>query len=106
MVLLTFLPPCCSGRTQRQLLEHGRKAKIKSLPFERYWGYGGGPVPEGTGKKGRTLLAIHPPMLLSCRKHCTSRYDERQCRSSPDLLMDVSKQVSLHGISNSSVPRS
>ncbi|XP_019143293.1 FERM domain-containing protein 7 isoform X5 [Corvus cornix cornix] len=50
-----------SGRTQRQLLEHGRKAKIKSLPFER--------------------------------KHCTSRYDERQCRSSPDLLTDVSKQV-------------
>ncbi|KFV13022.1 FERM domain-containing protein 7, partial [Pterocles gutturalis] len=28
-------PPCCSGRTQRQLLEHGRKAKMKSLPFER-----------------------------------------------------------------------
>ncbi|XP_041885057.1 FERM domain-containing protein 7 isoform X4 [Corvus kubaryi] len=27
------------------------------------------------------------------RKHCTSRYDERQCRSSPDLLADVSKQV-------------
>ncbi|KGL90650.1 FERM domain-containing protein 7, partial [Charadrius vociferus] len=24
-----------SGRTQRQLLEHGRKAKMKSLPFER-----------------------------------------------------------------------
>uniref|UniRef100_A0A8C0U4Y3 FERM domain containing 7 n=1 Tax=Cyanistes caeruleus TaxID=156563 RepID=A0A8C0U4Y3_CYACU len=51
-----------SGRTQRQLLEHGRKAKMKSLPFER--------------------------------KHYTSRYDERQCRSSPDLLTDVSKQVS------------
>ncbi|XP_026704673.1 FERM domain-containing protein 7 isoform X1 [Athene cunicularia] len=50
-----------SGRTQRQLLEHGRKAKMKSLPFER--------------------------------KHYTSRYDERQCRSSPDLLTDVSKQV-------------
>ncbi|KAM4767981.1 FERM domain-containing protein 7 isoform 1-T1 [Cyanocitta cristata] len=50
-----------SGRTQRQLLEHGRKAKIKNLPFER--------------------------------KHCTSHYDERQCRSSPDLLTDVSKQV-------------
>ncbi|NXR49408.1 FRMD7 protein, partial [Hippolais icterina] len=50
---------CYSGRTQRQLLEHGRKAKIKNLPFER--------------------------------KHYTSRYDERQCRSSPDLLMDVSK---------------
>ncbi|XP_065545428.1 FERM domain-containing protein 7 isoform X4 [Lathamus discolor] len=49
-----------SGRTQRQLLEHGRKAK-KSLPFER--------------------------------KHYASRYDERQCRSSPDLLTDVSKQV-------------
>ncbi|KAM8997047.1 FERM domain-containing protein 7 isoform 4-T4 [Ara ararauna] len=49
-----------SGRTQRQLLEHGKKAK-KSLPFER--------------------------------KHCASRYDERQCRSSPDLLTDVSKQV-------------
>ncbi|XP_009575092.1 PREDICTED: FERM domain-containing protein 7, partial [Fulmarus glacialis] len=48
------------GRTQRQLLEHGRKAKMKSLPFER--------------------------------KHYTSRYDERQCRSSPDLLTDVSKQ--------------
>ncbi|NXX84881.1 FRMD7 protein, partial [Urocolius indicus] len=50
-----------SGRTQRQLLEHGRKAKMKSLPFER--------------------------------KHYRSRYDERQCRSSPDLLTDVSKQV-------------
>ncbi|XP_050830558.1 FERM domain-containing protein 7 isoform X2 [Serinus canaria] len=50
-----------SGRTQRQLLEHSRKAKMKSLPFER--------------------------------KHYTSRYDERQCRSSPDLLTDVSKQV-------------
>ncbi|KAM4879023.1 FERM domain-containing protein 7 isoform 1-T1 [Sylvia borin] len=63
-----------SGRTQRQLLEHGRKAKMKSLPFER--------------------------------KHYTSRYDERQCRSSPDLLTDVSKQVSPHGISSSSVLRS
>ncbi|XP_021261860.1 FERM domain-containing protein 7 [Numida meleagris] len=50
-----------SGRTQRQLLEHGRKAKRKSLPFER--------------------------------KHYASHYDERQCRSSPDLLTDVSKQV-------------
>ncbi|XP_042663195.1 FERM domain-containing protein 7 isoform X2 [Tyto alba] len=50
-----------SGRTQRQLLEHGRKVKMKSLPFER--------------------------------KHYTSRYAERQCRSSPDLLTDVSKQV-------------
>ncbi|NXU50388.1 FRMD7 protein, partial [Turnix velox] len=50
-----------SGRTQRQLLEHGRKAKMKSLPFER--------------------------------KHYASCYDERQCRSSPDLLTDVSKQV-------------
>ncbi|XP_065702896.1 FERM domain-containing protein 7 isoform X1 [Patagioenas fasciata] len=50
-----------SGRTQRQLLEHGRKAKMKSLPFER--------------------------------KHYASHYDERQCRSSPDLLTDVSKQV-------------
>ncbi|NXV24934.1 FRMD7 protein, partial [Cepphus grylle] len=50
-----------SGRTQWQLLEHGRKAKMKSLPFER--------------------------------KHYTSCYDERQCRSSPDLLTDVSKQV-------------
>uniref|UniRef100_A0A8C9NYH0 FERM domain containing 7 n=1 Tax=Serinus canaria TaxID=9135 RepID=A0A8C9NYH0_SERCA len=49
-----------SGRTQRQLLEHSRKAKMKSLPFERYRGHGGG---------------------------------ERQCRSSPDLLTDVSKQV-------------
>ncbi|NXC47045.1 FRMD7 protein, partial [Penelope pileata] len=50
-----------SGRTQKQLLEHGRKAKMRSLPFER--------------------------------KHHASRYDERQCRSSPDLLTDVSKQV-------------
>ncbi|XP_069723771.1 FERM domain-containing protein 7 isoform X2 [Phaenicophaeus curvirostris] len=50
-----------SGRTQRQLLEHGRKVKMKSLPFER--------------------------------KHYASHYDERQCRSSPDLLTDVSKQV-------------
>uniref|UniRef100_A0A8C4KKB3 FERM domain containing 7 n=1 Tax=Dromaius novaehollandiae TaxID=8790 RepID=A0A8C4KKB3_DRONO len=50
-----------SGRTQRQLLEHGRKGPLRSLPFER--------------------------------KRCASRYDERQCRSSPDLLTDVSKQV-------------
>ncbi|NWI19959.1 FRMD7 protein, partial [Crypturellus soui] len=50
-----------SGRTQRQLLEHGRKGQLRSLPFER--------------------------------KRRTSRYDERQCRSSPDLLTDVSKQV-------------
>ncbi|XP_067160150.1 FERM domain-containing protein 7 [Apteryx mantelli] len=50
-----------SGRTQRQLLEHGRKGQLRSLPFER--------------KRG------------------ASRYDERQCRSSPDLLTDVSKQV-------------
>ncbi|KYO32730.1 FERM domain-containing protein 7 isoform A [Alligator mississippiensis] len=27
------------------------------------------------------------------RKHCAARYSERQCRSSPDLLTDVSKQV-------------
>ncbi|XP_019391938.1 PREDICTED: FERM domain-containing protein 7 [Crocodylus porosus] len=27
------------------------------------------------------------------RKHCATRYSERQCRSSPDLLTDVSKQV-------------
>ncbi|XP_067405771.1 FERM domain-containing protein 7 [Emydura macquarii macquarii] len=50
-----------SGRTQRQLLEHGRKGKAKSTPFER--------------------------------KHAAARYQERQCRSSPDLLTDVSKQV-------------
>uniref|UniRef100_A0A670KJR3 FERM domain containing 7 n=1 Tax=Podarcis muralis TaxID=64176 RepID=A0A670KJR3_PODMU len=49
------------GRTQRQLLEHGTKGKLKSLPFER--------------------------------KHYPSRYHERQCRSSPDLLTDVSKQM-------------
>ncbi|XP_070616131.1 FERM domain-containing protein 7 [Erythrolamprus reginae] len=50
-----------SGRTQRQLLEHGAKGKQKSLPFER--------------------------------KHYSSRYHDRQCRSSPDLLTDVSKQM-------------
>ncbi|XP_060038620.1 FERM domain-containing protein 7 [Erinaceus europaeus] len=50
-----------SGRTQRQLLEYGKKGKLKSLPFER--------------------------------KHYPSQYNERQCRSSPDLLSDVSKQV-------------
>ncbi|XP_049728996.1 FERM domain-containing protein 7 [Elephas maximus indicus] len=50
-----------SGRTQRQLLEYGKKGKLKSLPFER--------------------------------KHYPSQYHERQCRSSPDLLSDVSKQV-------------
>ncbi|XP_061454518.1 FERM domain-containing protein 7 isoform X2 [Rhineura floridana] len=49
-----------SGRTQRQLLEHATKGKLKSLPFER--------------------------------KRYPSRY-ERQCRSSPDLLTDVSKQM-------------
>ncbi|XP_033705578.1 FERM domain-containing protein 7 [Tursiops truncatus] len=50
-----------SGRTQRQLLEYGKKGRLKSLPFER--------------------------------KHYPSQYHERQCRSSPDLLYDVSKQV-------------
>ncbi|XP_070808256.1 FERM domain-containing protein 7 [Pituophis catenifer annectens] len=50
-----------SGRTQRQLLEHGTRGKQKSLPFER--------------------------------KHYSSRYHDRQCRSSPDLLTDVSKQM-------------
>ncbi|XP_004685866.1 PREDICTED: FERM domain-containing protein 7 [Condylura cristata] len=50
-----------SGRTQRQLLEYGKKGRLKSLPFER--------------------------------KHYLSQYHERQCRSSPDLLSDVSKQV-------------
>uniref|UniRef100_A0A452GF35 FERM domain-containing protein n=1 Tax=Gopherus agassizii TaxID=38772 RepID=A0A452GF35_9SAUR len=50
-----------SGRTQRQLLEHGRKGKGTSTPFER--------------------------------KHYPAQYHERQCRSSPDLLTDVSKQV-------------
>uniref|UniRef100_A0A4X1WA65 FERM domain-containing protein n=1 Tax=Sus scrofa TaxID=9823 RepID=A0A4X1WA65_PIG len=50
-----------SGRTQRQLLEYGKKGRLKSLPFER--------------------------------KHHPSQYHERQCRSSPDLLSDVSKQV-------------
>ncbi|XP_042335261.1 FERM domain-containing protein 7 isoform X2 [Sceloporus undulatus] len=50
-----------SGRTQRQLLEHGTKGKLKSLPFER--------------------------------KHYSYRYHDRQCRSSPDLLTDVSKQM-------------
>ncbi|NXA45802.1 FRMD7 protein, partial [Nothocercus julius] len=50
-----------SGRTQRQLLEHGRKGQLRNLPFER--------------------------------NRRASRYDERQCRSSPDLPTDVSKQV-------------
>ncbi|XP_033056848.1 FERM domain-containing protein 7 isoform X2 [Trachypithecus francoisi] len=50
-----------SGRTQRQLLEYGRKGRLKSLPFER--------------------------------KHYPTQYHQRQCRSSPDLLSDVSKQV-------------
>ncbi|KAM8896761.1 FERM domain-containing protein 7 isoform 2-T2 [Lycaon pictus] len=50
-----------SGRTQRQLLEYGKKGRLRSLPFER--------------------------------KHYPSQYHERQCRSSPDLLSDVSKQV-------------
>lgn len=55
---------------------------------------------EGDLERERTLLAVHLPMLLSCRKHYTSRYDERQCRSSPDLLTDVSKQVRPHGVTN------
>ncbi|XP_072483570.1 FERM domain-containing protein 7 isoform X3 [Notamacropus eugenii] len=50
-----------SGRTQRQLLEYGKKGRLKSLPFER--------------------------------KHYLPQYHERQCRSSPDLLSDVAKQV-------------
>ncbi|XP_062940989.1 FERM domain-containing protein 7 [Cynocephalus volans] len=55
-----------SGRTQRQLLEYGKKGRLKSLPFER--------------------------------KHYPSQYHERQCRSSPDLLSDVSKQVEELGL--------
>ncbi|OWJ99052.1 hypothetical protein Celaphus_00009535, partial [Cervus elaphus hippelaphus] len=58
-----------SGRTQRQLLEYGKKGRLKSLPFER--------------------------------KHYPSQYHERQCRSSPDLLSDVSKQVRFLKISSS-----
>lgn len=30
---------------------------------------------------------------VSLRKYCRDYYDSRQCRSSPDLLTDVSKQV-------------
>ena len=33
--------------------------------------------------------------LSPCRSYSTSDYDSRQCRSSPDLLTDVSKQVSI-----------
>lgn len=91
----TSPPPCCSGRTQRQLLEHGRKAKMKSLPFERYGGGVEGAVP------GRGTAHYWPrthPCSWPCRKHYASRYDERQCRSSPDLLTDVSKQVFPLGI--------
>ncbi|XP_038604290.1 FERM domain-containing protein 7 [Tachyglossus aculeatus] len=50
-----------SGRTQRQLLEHGKRGRLQSLPFQR--------------------------------KHYPPQYRERQCRSSPDLLSDVSRQV-------------
>ncbi|OXB79702.1 UNVERIFIED_CONTAM: hypothetical protein H355_011088 [Colinus virginianus] len=74
-----------SGRTQRQLLEHGRKAKMKSLPFERYW--------EVCGRAGTRWGPSTHPYTRPCRKHYASHYDERQCRSSPDLLTDVSKQV-------------
>lgn len=60
---------------------------MKSLPFERYHG-------AWRGAWGGTLyrLCTHP-CSWPCRKHYASRYDERQCRSSPDLLTDVSKQV-------------
>lgn len=86
-LLTPFHPHCCSGRTQRQLLEHGKKAKIKSLPFERYWKVG------GYGVAGPRWGPCTHPCNRPCRKHYASHYDERQCRSSPDLLTDVSKQV-------------
>lgn len=91
----TSPPPCCSGRTQRQLLEHGRKAKMKSLPFERYGGGVEGAVP---GWDTAHYWPRTHPCSWPCRKHYASRYDERQCRSSPDLLTDVSKQVFPLGI--------
>ncbi|KAM7159766.1 FERM domain-containing protein 7 [Macrochelys suwanniensis] len=78
-----------SGRTQRQLLEHGRKGKGKSAPFERY--------PRGRRRLCSISWAICQGKLTRapwiCRKHYPARYHERQCRSSPDLLTDVSKQV-------------
>ncbi|KAG8523430.1 FERM domain-containing protein 7, partial [Galemys pyrenaicus] len=63
-----------SGRTQRQLLEYGKKGRLKSLPFER---------------KTNSI----PSLFGDFRKCYPSQYHERQCRSSPDLLSDVSKQV-------------
>jgi len=49
---------------------------------------------------GRT----HHPCSWPFRKHYASRYDERQCRSSPDLLTDVSKQVCSPSISKRQRP--
>lgn len=52
-----------------------------------------GAVP-GLGGGGTAPYWPHThPCSWPCRKHYASRYDERQCRSSPDLLTDVSKQV-------------
>lgn len=68
---------------------------MKSLPFERYGGGVEGAVP-GWGT-AHYWPRTHP-CSWPCRKHYASRYDERQCRSSPDLLTDVSKQVFPLGI--------
>lgn len=42
-----------------------------------------------------------PSLFGDFRKHYPSQYHERQCRSSPDLLSDVSKQVRFLKISSS-----
>ncbi|XP_062959326.1 FERM domain-containing protein 7-like [Cynocephalus volans] len=46
----------------------------------------------------KTQLADFSPSLPFERKHYPSQYHERQCRSSPDLLSDVSKQVEELGL--------
>lgn len=71
---------------------------MKSLPFERYRGGWRGQCPVWGGGGTAPYWPRTHPCSWPCRKHYASRYDERQCRSSPDLLTDVSKQVFPLGI--------
>lgn len=89
-----------SGRTQRQLLEYGKKGRLKSLPFERCTLF----LLSSHADWKLTIEIFMQPIIYimgismtslfgACRKQYPSQYHERHCRSSPDILSDVSKQV-------------
>ncbi|OBS65536.1 hypothetical protein A6R68_05914, partial [Neotoma lepida] len=89
-----------SGRTQRQLLEYGKKGRLKSLPFERCTLF---LLSSHADWKLNLKISMYPIICIisismtslfgDFRKQYPSQYHERQCRSSPDILSDVSKQV-------------